>query len=124
MRVLTMLLAAVVMITGLATTPAPASAETLTFNVRSNHQYRVQLEFYSQWRDAAWPGNGQAYVIADYEVHAYTLNCQSGEQICYGAWVDGDASTYWGVGLNDQYGCSNCCYTCNGGATPVINLNP
>ena len=102
----------------------PARAEQFTFHVQSNHPYRVQIEFYSQNRNAAWPGNNQAYTIADYDVHSYTLNCQGGEQICYGAWVEGDASQYWGVGANDQYGCSNCCYVCDGSYSQTIVLNP
>lgn len=101
----------------------PADAESLTFRIRSNHPNIVQVEFYSQNYNRAWPGGSQAYEISDYDVHSYRLNCRSGEKICFGAWVKG-SSDYWGVGPNDEHGCSSCCYTCNGGTTPIENLNP
>lgn len=101
-----------------------ANAENFTFNVQSNHPNIVSMEFYSQARNAAWPGDGQVYVLDDYATHAFTLSCNRGEQICYGAWVRSQSNTYWGVGLNDTQGCRNCCYTCNGSQTDVISLDP
>lgn len=103
---------------------APASADTVTFRVQSLYQYKVQIEFYSQARDAAWPGNGNAYNLDDYDTHAFTLECNTGEQICYGAWVTGDDSQYWGVGNNNQYSCDSCCLVCGKGEGPVFTLNP
>ncbi len=98
---------------------APAQADELTWYVQSYHPNTVELEFYSSDRNAAWPGDGQVYVLDDSEVHAYTLGCQTGELICYGAWVSGDASTYWGTGPGGSGGCDDCCYSCEGGETPV-----
>lgn len=100
----------------------PAQAGDLTWNIQSYHPNSVQLEFYSSDRNAAWPGGGEIYVLDDSEVHTYPLNCQSGETICYGAWVDGDSSTYWGAGLDGELGCDDCCYSCSGGETPVLVL--
>ena len=37
--------------------PNPASAETLTFRIRSQHQNTVDVEFYSQERRISWPVN-------------------------------------------------------------------
>jgi len=102
--------------------PTSASAETMTFRVQSNYAYSVQLEFYSQSRSAAWPGDGMAYVIRDDEVHEYVLNCRSGEKICYGAWVDGNPRLFWGAGHNGRQGCSSCCYSCDGSETAIITL--
>ena len=109
-----------------AASPGTGWAEdaTLRWSFRSNHPNRVQLEFYSQHRDAAWPGNGRAFVLDDYGVHTFNLNCWQGEKICYGAWVDGNASTYWGVGLDDSEGCYNCCVVCRNGNAGTQNLNP
>jgi hypothetical protein len=101
----------------------PALGEDLTFRMKSNHRNKVQVEFYSQNRNHAWPGGNKAYNIDDYEVHSFRLTCNRGEKICYGAWVTGNSSRYWGVGINNRQRCSNCCYTCNGG-TASIELNP
>jgi len=102
--------------------PAAASAETLTFSVRSFHKNQVDVAFYSQSRSHSWPGGDKVWVIKDYEVHDYRLNCNKGEKICYGAWVRGSSSSYWGAGRGGRQSCKSCCFTCNGGETPVINL--
>jgi hypothetical protein len=104
--------------------PALSYADTITFQMRSNAEYSVALEFTSQDRDHQWPGNDKAYKIDDFEIHRYKLKCVTGEQICYGAWVEGDDTQYWGVGMNNSQRCSDCCYVCNGGSkVQLINLN-
>ncbi len=96
---------------------APAASPTqVTFQIKSNYPHKVQIAYYSQTRRGhAWPGGSQAYALNDYNVHTHTLNCTPGEKICYGAWVTGGGSKYWGVGANNRHGCSNCCSTCGAG---------
>lgn len=101
---------------------APALAENMSFIMNNGHPYRVQVELYSQDRNHVWPGNNQAYILDDDETKEIPISCRAGETICYGAWVDGDSGTYWGVGPNDTETCSDCCYVCEGGATEDINL--
>lgn len=103
----------------LASIAAPASAETLTWRFRSDFAYKLYLEFYSQDYDRAWPGDGQVYVIADYEFHTYNLACSPGELICYGAWTD-TGQTFWGSGWNGRHSCDDCCTTCGNEPGPVI----
>lgn len=91
-----------------------ASAEVLTWEIRSTYPYRLYLEFYSQDYDHSWPGGGEVYVLEDSRFHTYRLECRRGEKVCYGAWVTTDESTYWGVGPYNSYGCSDCCYVCGG----------
>lgn len=103
--------------------PAQAQSE-MTFQVRSNHPNKVQIKFYSQDRKGhQWPNSTNAYNLDDSQVHSYRIGCLGGEKVCYGAWVTGNSNTYWGVGYNNSQRCSNCCYTCSGGTTQVINLN-
>ncbi|MBX9589575.1 MAG: hypothetical protein K2X43_09735 [Hyphomonadaceae bacterium] len=90
----------------------PGSATTMTWTVKSMYQYKVQIAFYSRERNHEWPGSGQAWDLNDYNNHTYTLNCQRGEKICFGAWVTGNASKYWGVGFGGKQGCSSCCFHC------------
>jgi len=106
-----------------AVTATAAGAESLTFNVQSEYPYAVQLEFYSQNRDHAWPGGTEAYELLDSEVHEYTLACDWAEKICYGAWVRGDSTQYWGVGAHDEFGCDRCCAVCDGSQTSVYVLD-
>lgn len=104
---------------------APAQAQNeMTFQIKSRYPYKVQIALYSQDRKGhVWPGAGRAYNLDDSQVHQLRISCMGGEKVCYGGWVTGNAQTYWGVGNNNAQRCSNCCYTCNGGMTPVINLN-
>ncbi|MDB5596987.1 MAG: hypothetical protein JWM36_3948 [Hyphomicrobiales bacterium] len=104
--------------------PGTASADTMTFKLRSFSKYAVDVAFHSQNRRNVWPRPGKAYVLRDYNVTEYRLTCISGERICYGGTVRGDATHFWGVGANGKHICQSCCYTCDGGnVTTVINLN-
>ena len=95
----------------------PASADEMTWHVKSNYPYIVYLEFYSTIRNAAWPGGTEAYVLDDYERKTVTIRCRTGEKICYGAWTK-DGRTTWGVGRGGGGSCLGnraCCATCGEG---------
>lgn len=100
-----------------------AQEQTLTWKIRSYHRHAVEVQFYSNNRNHVWPGVGRVYALKDYDVHTYRISCVQGEKVCYGAWVAGDSTSYWGTGRGGKQGCSDCCYTCNGGTTPIRNLN-
>ncbi len=100
-----------------------AKADSLKWTIRSDYPHIVSLEFYSQDYRRAWPGDGQVYIVDDYDVREYSLSCETGETICYGAWVRGDSNKYWGVGLNNSQRCNDCCYTCGYGDTDLRILN-
>lgn len=101
-----------------------ARADSLLWTIRSDHPNVVSLEFYSQDRRHVWPGGDEVYVLKDSEEHTFNLGCETGEKICYGAWVRNRSDQYWGVGYNGKEGCTGCCYTCGGGDTKVLVLNP
>ncbi len=101
----------------------PVSADNLRWTIRSDYPHIVSLEFYSQDYSRAWPGDGEVYILNDYDVHEYNLSCETGETICYGAWVRGNSNRYWGVGLDNSQGCNDCCYTCGYGDTALRILN-
>lgn len=95
-------------------------SDELTFNITSLDPYAVQVSFYSQNRPGAeWPGGGNAHNITDSVQHSWTISCQPGEKICYGAWRRGRSSIYWGSGVDDSKGCTNCCATCGSGIKTV-----
>lgn len=112
-------------IAGCATTPPlPTTTETLTWTFTNHYPRTVLLEFYSQNRDAAWPGGSRGYVLDDRSPRTYSLSCRTGEKICYGAWVERDPSTYWGAGMADEHGCSNCCRICATADAGHVTLEP
>lgn len=100
-----------------------AQSQTLTWRIQSFDKEVVDVKFYSTNRNHVWPNTNTVFSIDDYEVHTYKISCIENEQICYGAWVRGSSSSYWGRGKGGKHGCSKCCYICNGGTTPVKKLN-
>jgi hypothetical protein len=107
----------------LAAAAGPASAGSITFWMASDYPDPVRVEF-SASKQRYWPGNGLSYEIDDWENHKYTLNCSTGEKVCYGAWVS-NGTTRWGLGYRRDRTCDDCCYTCgNGNATRLITLQP
>lgn len=121
-RVLALLGAALFLLGGCAT-PLPDTTEEVTWDIQNNYHRSIMVEFYSQHRNAAWPGGGRAYVLEPGESGSYDLSCRSTEQICYGAWVQADPRYYWGSGMDDEEGCSQCCMTCSKGATLRFELD-
>ncbi len=80
-----------------ATQVAADSPNQVIFRVTSNHPNKVQISYYSQTRRGqSWPGGDQAYSLNDSLAHSHVLSCNAGEKICYGAWVTGQSSPYWG----------------------------
>ncbi len=102
----------------------PAGADQFLMSVQSYHPNIVSLEFYSQNYNRSWLGDGDVYLLKDSEVHEYNLSCETGETICYGAWVRGQSESYWGVGMNDSNRCTSCCFVCGDGYSKVQVLNP
>ncbi len=101
-----------------------AFADDITFVMNNQHPNALEVELYSQDRDHVWPGGGQVYLLDDGETKTMPLACESGETICYGAWISGDQGTYWGVGPGNKQECETCCFTCEGGETEEITLVP
>ncbi|MER9367196.1 hypothetical protein NKI66_14495 [Mesorhizobium sp. M0518] len=101
-----------------------AQADDVTFAIKNSHPNAMRVELYSQDRDYVWPGEDKDYFLDDGETKQLPISCNAGESICYGAWVDGDEGTYWGVGPGNTEKCEDCCYTCNGGETEEIELVP
>jgi len=101
-----------------------ASAAELVWRIESEHPNVVSLEFYSQDRSNVWPGGGEAYVLEDWATHTYSLSCNYGETICFGAWVRNESSTYWGAGYNGTEACESCCAVCGYGELNTQVLKP
>jgi hypothetical protein len=91
------------------------SKHRATFVLTNTSSLELQAVFHSKNRKAAWPGNGNAYVIHAFGTQELRLRCNPGEKICYGATVEGRNDTYWGVGPYGDKGCERCCITCGSG---------
>ena len=96
--------------------PGPDRSNSFTALVRNLDRYAVELSFYANQRNNAWPGGNQIFPLRDSQYHEYSLSCVRGEKICYGAWRSGNSNIYWGVGLGGRQGCQGCCATCGDGS--------
>jgi hypothetical protein len=104
--------------------PNTASADTMTWQLRSYSPNAVEVKFFSQNRSVTWPSATTHYDIKDFKVHSFKLSCVAGEQICYGAGVSGNLKRHWGMSTDGKQRCTSCCFTCNGDTTTAIqNLN-
>jgi hypothetical protein len=92
-----------------------AQAQQVTFEMTNEYGRDIQVSFYSEDRSHSWPGGSEFYSLRRARDERWTLSCRKGEKICYGAWLAGDRSTYWGVGYNRSQRCDRCCVTCEGG---------
>lgn len=92
-----------------ATAKTPAGEAT--FRIQSSTKYIVYVRLFSQNRKVIWPANRGAYALQTSEPYDLTIQCQVGEKICYGAYYSN--KTYWGVGPNDEAGCTDCCQSCD-----------
>jgi hypothetical protein len=92
----------------------------VTFAMTNGTDVMLSVAFYSQkraqygWPD--WNRNWSMHIGAN----SFSLTCQPGEKICYGAWVYGTVNgLHWGVGPFSRFPCRECCVTCDG-STHVI----
>lgn len=98
----------------------PAFGADLTFFMKNVAPSAVVVEFSSAAHGTRWPGNDQVYLLDEGEKKSVTIDCEEGDRICYGAWVNGDDSVAWGIGPdNDRY-CDDCCRICTAEKTEPI----
>ena len=99
-----------------------ASAAEMAFYIRNDVGRAVVVELHSTTRDQVWPGYDEVYLIDKGEKKSVPVTCEAGELICYGAWLNGDAGTHWGVGPENDQHCTDCCYVCKEKTTATIVL--
>ena len=72
----------------------------------------------------AWPGNNRVYVAKEKgRSDSHTLPCSAGyNKICYGGQSAG--GRWWGIGLNGQERCTDCCWSCpaSGESKNTVNM--
>jgi hypothetical protein len=96
--------------------------DTIQWLFTNHTDETIQIEFTTDPPNRVWPGDNKAYTIPPHSTQSKTLNCVSGQKICYGGWIKGNFTKYWGAGNNGDYNCDNCCAKC-GSANPHIGLN-
>jgi len=118
-----------------------AGAADFTFQFVNDTQRPLSLKLFSKGEShRQWPARTKSYTVRpDAAVQELKIDCDEGEQICWGAWV-GVAAASGTIGGSHQRGggggkqvagagergleaCTDCCHVCKGGAkAPVAKL--
>ncbi len=99
-----------------------ASADGMAFFIDNQHPRDVAVELHGSHR--VWPGGDKVYLIEKGMKKSVPITCEAGERICWAAWVNGDAGTFWGVGPGNDQGCDDCCVICVGKTTATVAIGP
>lgn len=94
----------------------------ITFRIQNMTRETVHLMFYAIDGSWVWPGHDEVFILDDNKIHRIILQGKNGEGIAYGAWFSENPDKYWGRG-NDNSVDDGSYYKCDGGITPIIELN-
>ncbi|RVD68408.1 MAG: hypothetical protein E5V62_31975 [Mesorhizobium sp.] len=100
----------------------PAQADDMSVFVRNQRSQGVALELFSRDRDTVWPGGDKVFLIRPGARKSVPISCNPGENICWGAWVNGDDQVSAGVGPDNDQPCNSCCFICVEHSTETIDL--
>jgi hypothetical protein len=84
------------------------------FEIVNNTSNTINVAFYDGSNRAQIdPADGRAYIQRGQRRQSYAVSCTPGQNVCYGAAVQGNAlSPYWGLGLHGKQNCIGCCVVC------------
>ena len=118
----------------------PAAAADFTFPFVNNTDQALALKLFSRAEShRQWPSKTKTYSLRpDAAVQELKIDCDDGEQICWGAWMgassggtiggthqrEGRSSKQVaGAGDRGMESCETCCHVCkDGGKAPVAKL--
>ena len=92
----------------------------MTFYMKNDTPRAMVLELHGD--SQVWPGEGRVYLLEPGERKSQLIDCREGENICYGAWVNGDDRISYGVGPDGDRACRSCCFVCVAKTTTTIDM--
>lgn len=101
----------------------PGTSDLLWTVNSSVYSQNIDYRFFDQTRNLVWPGPTTYWSISGGGSATWRLTCYTGDNICFGGTGHSVTTRYWGVGLNGDKYCANCCMKCTDGATS-ITLTP
>ncbi len=73
----------------------------------------LQAALFDVTYGGVWPSRHGAYVTGPGGAIDTRITCEVGALICYGAETDPPSGIFWGVGLDGQESCADCCEPCD-----------
>lgn len=82
----------------------------------------IQVRYFDVTRRLFWPADpNQVLTVEHGAPMGITLNCTSGDTVCFGA-ANADDSIFWGMDVNGSKSCAKCCAICGNGDVTTIPL--
>jgi len=106
-----------------------SGTSSLTFQMEESDDCggtAIYYRFFDETDNLVWPAQPNAYYFPySDQVYTTTLSCQTGAKICYGGsfYTNTEQPEYWGVGIDNDESCPNCCFTCENSSTPINLLS-
>ena len=121
-------------------TALPSAAADFTFQFVNDTGQALALKLFSRAESRRqWPSKSKSYGLqSSSDVQAVKIDCDEGEQVCWGAWTGasgpgtaggshrregGPTKVVAGAGERGSESCTDCCHVCKaGGQAPVAKL--
>jgi hypothetical protein len=111
-----------------AVSPSDASAvggegTALTFSLQhACGADPIRVRFFDKEHNVTWPSATSHATLAVGATESYSLRCQTGARVCFGA-DEPAAKRYWGVTLANDRECAACCAICKDERLPTVRLD-
>lgn len=98
--------------------PLQSDPDHHVVEIRNNSYSPVIIRFFDRTDGGYWG----SYSLYANEEESWNLSCEVGNQVCYGA-LNQFSGGYYGVSLDNDKGCRNCCFTCQHGGFSIWSLD-
>jgi len=92
---------------------AKSAKSTLKYEFHNSTGQTLYARMGAKTRGMYWPSATEQYEIGPDET-TLGLTCDTGEEVCWGAWKPENKLYYWGAGPGVDYKCVDCCHACDG----------
>lgn len=101
-----------------------AATFTWVLNDRCSDGLGLYVRFFDVTNDLVWPNSSEAYVVRSGQRGTWKLSVKRGAKVCFGAEPNPRDGSYWGLSLDGDQSCSNCCKTVpqKGNVSYALNL--
>ena len=109
--------------------PPTGTTSLLRFRISDgcNDGYDMDYRFFEitgNRKTGVWPVDNLVWTTRSLgTVHTHTLSCKVGTNVCFGARRrKSNPISYWGIGIDGNQSCSDCCYSCPSSGQVTTNV--
>lgn len=90
-----------------------SATSTLKYRFHNNTGEVLHARMAANTRHVFWPSATDQYEVGPGIVEL-GIQCDTGEEVCWGVWKPANKMYYWGAGPTGDYKCTDCCTLCDG----------